>query len=91
MSAHYSQQNILSQRICYYNKHFQIVFGTYIQASQVNVPNNTNHPSALDGIYLCPVPNLYGGHQIMDLLMGQLITRSKLSKIPNPDFVINTD
>ena len=49
---------IMSQMNWGYNKHFQFEFGDYGQASQVNDPNNTNRTRTLDGIYLCPAPNL---------------------------------
>ena len=87
---HYSPHMILSQSNSDYNKHFQIEFGTYVQASQVNDPNNTNHPRTLDGIYLCPAPNLQGGHQIIDLQTGQFFTRPIFVEIPITDVVINT-
>ena len=51
---HYIQHMILSQRNLDYNKQFQVEFGAYVQASQVNDPNNTNNHRTLDGIYLCP-------------------------------------
>ena len=74
---HYITYIILSKRNWDYNKHFQIGFGNYVQASQVNDPKNTNHLSTLDGIYLCPSPNLQGRYHIMYLRTGQLITRPK--------------
>ena len=52
--SHYIQHMILSQSNLEYNKHFQVEFGAYVQASQVNDPNNTNNHRTLDGIYLCP-------------------------------------
>ena len=42
-----------------------------------------------DGIYLCPAPNFQGGHKIMDLHMGQFITRPKVVQITIIDVVIN--
>ena len=54
VSSHYIQHMILSQSNLEYNKHFQVEFGAYVQASQVNDPNNTNNHRTLDGIYLCP-------------------------------------
>ena len=52
--SHYTQHMILSQSNLDCNKHFQVEFCAYVQAPQVNDPNNTNHPRTLDGIYLCP-------------------------------------
>ena len=66
----------------------QVKFGAYVQASQVNDQKNTNRTRKIDGIYLCPAPN-FQGHHIMDLRMGQLITRPEVVKINIPYFVIN--
>ena len=52
--SHYIQHMILSQSNLKYNKHFQVEFGAYVQASQVNDPNNPNIHRTPDGIYLCP-------------------------------------
>ena len=88
--AHYIPHMILSQNNWYYNKHIQVELGAYVHSSQVNDPNNTNCPRTLDGIYFCLASNLQGGHQIMDLKTGQLITRPKLVKIPISYAVINS-
>ena len=66
-----------------YNKHLQVEFGSYVQVSQVNNPNNTNRLRTFNVIYLYP------GHHIMDLRTGQFITRPKLLEIPITDVVIN--
>ena len=71
---------IISQRDWDYNKHYQVDFFSYVQASQVNDTNNTNCPRTLDGIYLRPAPNLQGGHHVMDPRTGKLITRPKVVK-----------
>ena len=71
---------ILSQNNWDYNKHFQVVFDAYVQASQVNDSKNTNNLKTVDGIYLCPVNNLQGGHQIMDLFVVQFV---KITKVVN--------
>ena len=80
---------ILSDRNWDYNKHFQVEFGVYVQASQVNNPTNTNFPKKTDVIYLCPAPNFKGEHQIMDLRTVQLIDIPKVFKIYITGVVIN--
>ena len=72
---------ILSQRNWDYNKHFQVEFCAYVQASQVNVPTNKKRPRTLDGINLFPETNFYGGHQIMDLQTEQFIARPNVVEI----------
>ena len=88
--AQYIPHMIISQSNWDYNKHFQVKFGAYLQASQVNYPNNKNCRRTLDGIFLCPVPNLQGGHQIMNMWTRQLIIRKKVVEIPVTDDVINS-
>ena len=56
----------------------------------MNYPNNKNRRRTLDGIYLFPVPNLQGGHQIMNLWTGQMIIRTKVVDISVTDVVINS-
>ena len=80
---------ILSQKNWDYNKHLQVEFSSYVQASQVNDPKNATHPRTLDGMYLCPAPNFQSGNQIMNLWMVKLITRPKLFEITITDIVIN--
>ena len=89
VQAHHSQHMIFSQSNWYYNKHFNVGLGAYVQASQFNDPKNTTYPKTLDGIFLCPAPILQGGHQIMNLCKIQFFTRPKLVKIPITDVVIN--
>ena len=80
---------VLTQRNFDYNKHFQVKFVAYIQASQVNDKNNTNLLRKFDGVHLCSAPNLQGGHHIMDFWTGQFITRQKVVKTSIIDVVIN--
>ena len=87
---HYIPHMIISQRNWDHTKHYWVEFGAYVHVSQVNYSKNKNRPITLDGIYLCPVPNLQGGYKIIDLRTGKLITRPKLFEIPIIDFVINS-
>ena len=87
---HYIPHMILSQRNWDHTKHYWVEFGASVHISQFNYPKNKNRPITLDGIYLCPVPNLQGGYQIIDLRTGQFITRSKVFEIPITYFVIKS-
>ena len=78
----------MSHRNWDYKKHFHVEFGAYVQSSQVNYPKNTNFTRTLDGIYLCPAPNLQGGNHVMDLRMGYFITRPKAVEITITDYFI---
>ncbi|MGC9176782.1 MAG: hypothetical protein ACP5F1_06890 [Thermoplasmata archaeon] len=79
---------ILGGRNIDYNKHCQIPFGAYVQAVQENNPKNTNAPRTIDAIYLRPVDNIQGGHELMDLNSGRLITLPRVVEIPITNLVI---
>ena len=61
LSLYYSPNVILTGEPLDYNKHFQIPFGSYVQANHKPNPKNTTAPSTLDAIYLRPTGNLQGG------------------------------
>ncbi|MGC8538238.1 MAG: hypothetical protein ACP5MZ_04665, partial [Candidatus Micrarchaeia archaeon] len=44
--------------------------------------------STIDAIYLRPVDNIQGGHELMDLNSGRLITRPRVVEIPITNLVI---
>ena len=71
-----------------YNKHCVVPFGTYVQANHKTNPTNTNKPRTLDAIYLHPTDNIQGGHELMDLNSGRVITRRKVTEIPVTELVI---
>ena len=58
-----------------YNKHCQCTFGTCVQAIQENNPKNTQAPRTIDVIYLRPLKNIQGGHKVMNLATGAVMTR----------------
>ena len=68
-----------------YNKECLIPFGAYVQANNEPTFTNSNAPHTLDAIYLRPTQNLQGGHELMDLNSGKLITRSRVTDIPITD------
>ena len=87
VSDFYSPNVILSRQNLDYKKHCRYEFGSYVQASQVNNPSNTNRPRTIDGIYLRPTKTIQGGHEIMDLSTGRVITRPKVTVIPISDII----
>ena len=58
VSDHYSPHIILLQKNWDYLKKNKVELSAYVQESRANDPNNTNNKRKLDGIYLCPAPNL---------------------------------
>ena len=79
---------IMSQRNWDYNKHCQVGFGAYIQANENNEPTNTLKGRTIDAIYLRPTDNIQGGHELMNLATGQVITHDWVSERPVTDLVI---
>ena len=88
VSAHYSPRMILNQTNLDYVKHCSVPFGAYVQANHETNRRNSNATRTLDAIYLRPAQNQQGGHELMDLNSGQLITRNKIHEIPVTDVVI---
>ena len=64
-----------------WNKHCRYEFGTYVQANQDNLPTNTNAPRTIDAIYLRPCWDCQGGHELMNLETGELVTRQYVTPI----------
>ena len=88
ISSHCSPHVLLNQRDVDYKKHCTIALGQYVQAHNDPKPKNTNAPRTLDAIYLRPSKNKQGGHELMDLSTGRLITRCKVKKCPITPMVI---
>ena len=89
VSPYYSPHVILKKRDIDYEKHCQVPFGTYVQAKEENHPTNTNAPRTIDAIYLRPIPNHQGGHEVMNLETGRPVTTAKVWEKPVTQFVIN--
>ena len=88
VSKHYSPRMILMGEHLNYEKHFQVPFGAYVQACNEPSPTNSQLPRTLDAIYLRPLNNIQGGHEVMDLNTGKVITRRKVTEIPITRLVI---
>ena len=90
VSSYYSPHVLMNKTDLDYKKHCMIPFGSYVQAFQENSPSNTLEARAIDGIYLRPMMNSQGGHEIMNLATGLVITHHKVTTLPVTDFVIKT-
>eukprot|EP00978_Attheya_sp_CCMP212_P000843 scaffold1766_cov39-Attheya_sp.AAC.3 len=88
ISKYYSPRMILQQSNLDYNKDCTVPFGAYVQANHETVKSNSNVTRALDAIYMRPAHNQQGGHELMDLNSGKLITRNIVHEIPVTDVVI---
>jgi hypothetical protein len=87
VSAYYSPRMILNQENLDYAKHCSVPFGAYVQANHETNRTNSNTTRTLDAIYLRPAQNQQGGHELMDLNSGQVITRNIVHEIPVTDVV----
>jgi hypothetical protein len=56
--------------------------------NQSNNPTNTNALRTIDAIYLRPMNNKQGGHEVMNLATGQVITRNRVWERPVTDLAI---
>ena len=79
---------ILNQTSLDYNKDCTVPFGAYVQVDHKTMKTNSNITRTLDAIYLRPAQNQQGGHEIMDLNSGRMITRNIVHVIPVTDVVI---
>jgi hypothetical protein len=86
ISPYFSSHAILTGKTSDYEKHCKIPFGAYVQAN--NEPTNTIAPRTIDCIYLRPVANIQGGHELMDLRTGRVITRRRVTEIPVTELII---
>jgi hypothetical protein len=88
VSKYYSPRMILNQTHLDYTKHCVVPFGAYVQANHESTKTGSNVTRTLDASYLRPAQNQQGGHELMDLNSGQLISRNIVHEIPVTDAVI---
>ena len=86
--SYYSPRILLNQRTLDYKKECQVPFGAYVQAHNQPTYTNSNAPHTLDAICLRPAQNMQGGHELMDLTSGLVITHANVTEIPATDLVI---
>ena len=89
MSNYFSPHNILQKRSIDYQKHLEHSFGSYVIASHEEKIKNNPKPRGLDAIYIRPAKNLQGGHEVMDLATGRVITRPKVTPMRMTNLVVN--
>ena len=66
-----------------YEKQFKYEFGQYGQGHNDDTnTKNTPAPHTIDCIYLRPLANKQGGHELLDLATGAVITRNQFTEIP---------
>jgi hypothetical protein len=70
ISPYYSPRTILGLPILDYEKQCAV---PYHETNQTN----SNAARTIDAIYLCPVINMQGGHELLDLKSGRVITHAR--------------
>jgi hypothetical protein len=62
-------------------RHYKYQFGEYVQAHDEPDHTNTNAPRSLDCIYLRPMDNARGGHELLHLQTNRVVKRRTMMKI----------
>jgi hypothetical protein len=65
-----------------YAHHCEYQIGEYVQAHDEPDHMNTNAPRSLDCIYLQPMDNAQGGHELLHLQTNRVVKRRMMTKIP---------
>jgi hypothetical protein len=88
VSKYCSPCMILKQTNLDYTKHYVVPFGAYVQANHESTKTSSNVTRTFGAIYLRLAQNQQGGHELMDLNSGQLISRYIVHEIPETDAII---
>ena len=72
----------------YFNKNFQIPFGSYIQVAKIKNLTNTNSQRILHKIYLQTLYNKQGGNEYIHIKNVQVITGYNVKDVPVTDLFI---
>lgn len=87
ISQYYSPREIVLKQKLRYDQ-CQIPIFQFVQAHDEPHPSNSSAPRTLDCIYLKPTYNAQGGHELLHLATGRIITRRKVTMLPMPTSVI---
>ena len=81
---------ILGKKQLDYVKDFSFEFGEYVEASNVNTPSNNNLPRTVSAIYTRLSNSMQGGHKVMSLQTGKIITRPVVTRCKMTTSVIES-
>ena len=90
VSAYYSPREILHHQKLDYHKHCSIPMFSYVLATDVKEQSNQNDARAIDALYLRPLTNVQGGHEVLDLHTWQPVKRHHVQQLPMTASVIKT-
>jgi len=88
ISEYYSPHMILTKQQVDYNIHCTVPFGAYVQSNQDNEPLNMLQPRTVDTIYLRPLLNFQGGHEVMDLYTFQVLKSRTVTECPITPLIV---
>ena len=88
ISSYYSLRDILHSEKLDYNRQCHIPPFSHVMAHDEPQPSNTNQARVIDLIYLRPLANAQGGHEVLNLLTGGIITRCNVTIIPMTPSII---
>jgi hypothetical protein len=89
VSKYFSPRMIMHQENLDYERHCSYHIGEYVQAHDEPMHTNTNAPRSLDCIYLRPMDNAQGGHELLHLQTNSVVKRRRLTKVPITPSIIN--
>ena len=81
-SKTYSPREILHHLPLDYDTQCRIPTLSQVVAHDEPQTSNTNQARAIDAIYLRPLNNAQGGHELYDMTTHQLITRRNVTEVP---------
>ena len=83
-----SPRTIVTGKPIDFNKQCTTHMGAYILVHTENTPTNTIIPRALSCIYLNPMDNKQGGHELLNLAINRTITCTSYTEIPLTNIAI---
>ena len=89
VSKYFSPRMIMHHENLDYERHCKYQIGEYVQAHDEPPQTNTNAARSLDCIYLRPMDNAQGGHELLHLQTNKVVKRRQLTKIPITPSIIN--
>jgi hypothetical protein len=82
VSKVFSPRMIMHHENLEYERHCKYQIGEFVQAHEEPNHTNTNASRALDCIYLRPMDNAQGEHELLHLQTNKIVKKSNLTKVP---------
>jgi hypothetical protein len=82
VSKVFSPRMIMHHENLDYERHCKYQIGEFVQAHEEPTHSNTDASRSLDCIYLRPLDNAQGGHELLRLQTNKVVKRRNLTKVP---------